>query len=422
MSSIRSLLRRPVLRCVRSRTASLLALALALAAVACGDTGDPPETSDPEDPRETSAVAVLTGLVTPTGRTFLLHLMDELRPGTVLNPSDAFEFPDASISASGGFLYLVNNEDVTVTKYNVTDDFRLEDAGRFSMLRLGVQGAAAPQWDSSGRPYIVDTVSQQVVRFDPEQMVILDATPFPSQFRSREGIGVTVVGYEGVQRDERMWFNWSWVNYLEPRAVLEVALSSFPLGDEPPSFDAPIFDTRCPFSGGYPFLGPAGDLYTVGLSFLDVETDLPTGSCVLRVLPGESTFDPDYQLDLLAAADATVIGGAFPIDDGRKLVVHYLAKDDPQPDRNRLDLIYASTQYRTAVVDLATGVATEVEVPRTAIGSWKSLSLDGETYVQLYTEAQFDDARLTRIDSDGTAEVILTAGSASDFRDLVRIR
>lgn len=394
-----------------------------LMAGACGGTEGSNGVQDPEpEPTETSAVAVLTGLVTPTGRTFLLHLLDELRPGTELDPSTAFEFADAAISANAGFLYLVNNEDVTVTKFAVTEDLQLEEAGRFSMLRVGVQGADAPQWDASGRPYIVDTVSQQVVRFDPEEMVIVDVTPFPSAFQSLEGLPVTVVAYEGVQRGDRMWFNWSWVSYLEPRAVLEVALSSFPLGDAPPSFDAPIFDARCPFSGGYPFLGPAGGIYTVGLSFLDSETDLPTGSCVLRVLPGESSFDPDYQLDLLAAAGATVIGGAFAIDDGRSLVVHYLGASDPQPDPDRLDLIYASTQYRTAVVDLETGATTEVDVPRTAIGNWANLTLDGETYVQLYTQAQFDDARLTRIDPDGTAEVVLTAGAASDFRGLARVR
>lgn len=397
------------------------ALAFALLVGACAEDGDdaPPAEAGPG---EGAAVAVLTGVVSPTGRTFLLHLIESLRPGTVLDVGRAIEFPAAAISAHGGFLYVVDEESLTVTKYSVTETLLIEEEGRLSLQGVGAQSPSRPHWDSAGQPYIVDPGSQQVIRFDPDRMTLLDATPFPAAFTEREGIPASVTAYEGVERDGRMWFNWSWVNFAQARAVLEVAVSSFAMGDGPPTFAAPLLDARCPFSGGYPFVGPEGDLYAVGLSFWDPAAQSLTGSCILRLPSGETAFDPDYRLDLLAATDASFIGGTWPMDEGRKLVVHYLAAEGPQPDMERLDLVYVTPEYRTAVIDLATGEAVEVDVPRTAIGTWFGLTLDGVPYIQLYPEAAFDNAVLTRIHPDGTAEVIMEAGSGADFRAIERIR
>lgn len=367
---------------------------------------------------EAGAIAVLTRVTAPTGNVFYLHLLAELSPGTALDYAQAIEFPSASISANGGFLYLTNGEDLTITKYEVTDELQLEQLGRLSLQGTGAQAPAATQWDDAGNPYIVDSASLQVIRFDPEEMTLVDATAIPSQFAEREGLPVVITGSGGVALGERMWFNWSWVNYILPRAVMEVALAYVPL-DGPPNFSSPILDERCPFSGGFPFVGPEGYLYTVGLTFLDAEAGEISGSCVLRLAPDADSFDPEYQIDLLAATDASFIGGTWPLADGSKLIVQYLAADGPQPAS--LAEYYATPEYRTALVDLATGEALELDVPRSVAGNWLGLSLDGDHFVQILAEA-FDNAALVRVDPDGAVQTMVEAGSGADFRALERVR
>ena len=52
---------------------------------------------------------------------------------------------------------------------------------------------------------------------------------------------------------------------------------------------------------------------------------------------------------LLAATSGVAVGGAWPTEQGRKLLVQYLAVDGPKPaDASEF---YSIPEYRTALVD-----------------------------------------------------------------------
>ena len=406
-----------------SRATVLAAMSLSAAlTVACGDdegaSGSGGSGGAGGLPTSSEALIVTTRLRSPESDFAYLHVLESFPANRQLDYSRALEREIGYTSVDGEFVYFVDRTDVSITKYEVTEELQLREVGRMSLQGVGFQGAWEIQWHA-GTPYVLDPFSQDIVRFDPDSMTIVDTTAVPPEFLvERDGLNAGVMGYRGVVRDGRMWFNWAWVDYVDFRSVSEVTMSSFPL-DGPPVFAEPISDARCPFNGSFPFSDPEDYIYAVGLSLWDPLATPNSPSCVLRVLPDRPEFDPEYELDLLAATNSVAVGGAWPTDQGRKLLVQYLAVDGPKPaDASEF---YSIPEYRTALVDLATGDSVDVDVPKATIGNWFPLDLDGETFLQVYVE-QFDNAELTRVRPDGSTEALLEAGSGADFLSVHRVR
>ena len=387
--------------------------------VGCGDGNNDSNTGTPRDRDDLGpAIAIMTRIQGPDTENFYVHIIEELPNGGVLDNSQALELPPSAISTDGGFLYVSNRENLTVTKYEVTANLQLRELERLSIQGLGAQFAPPAVWGGPGNPYLVDWNSYQIIRFDPEAMTLVDATPMPAEYINRSSLRAFVNYYDPAVRDDRMWFTWSWVDYGVPEALQEVSLASIPL-EGPPEFSPLSTDTRCGFNGAFPFTGPEGHVYTVGLSLWDPVRTPNSPSCVLRLLPESTEFDPDYNLDLLEATDANAVGAAWPMDEGRKLLVMYIPTEGLQPAN--ASEFYSIQAYRTGIVDLETGALTEVDLPMSSVGSWLSLSLDGDRLLQFYPD-EFSNAELTRVNLDGSTETIVAVGENADFQFVLRVR
>ena len=217
-------------------------LCTALAACSSDDDSGGGAVVPPDDGGSSndSTVALFTRVSNPGSRNFYLHLLEEMPSGGVLDYSRAFEFGEAFMSVDSGFVYISDREAMSITKYAVTDERGIEELGTVSLQGLGVQFIGV-YWAAPGQPYVVDTFSGQVVRWDPETMEIIDSTPVPPEFLFRENLPAFPWSWDAVTADGRAYFNWAWSDFEAQEAVMEGAIASFPL-DDAPVFSNFVFD------------------------------------------------------------------------------------------------------------------------------------------------------------------------------------
>jgi hypothetical protein len=405
---------------MRTTKPELAAAAMVLLGlVACGSDGS--DETGAAAGGEGPVLAVFTRLTNPEGRNFYLHLMRETPRGGTLDYTKAFEFGEAYASIHGGFVYISDREAMTITKHAVTSDLKIEAKGTVSLQGLGVAFAGIG-WVGD-QPYVVDAESAQVVRFNPNDMTLIDSTPIPEAVLVRDGITGGSWSWNPVERDGRAYFGWSWMDYDAGKSASVVALASFPTSPAAPVFAEPVVDTRCKVNDGFPFLDAAKNIYVVGLGSWAPELGQERDpSCVVRIRPGATNFDPEYFLDLLAVVGARDIATSWPMAVGSKLLVQYWPESVPAPAAD--EEWWERSVLELAVVDLAAKTSVRVTgvKPGTSM-SYFSLELDGERYVQVYDlTGDLSDSTLYRVTPNGAAEVVVKAGPNSDFQNLGRVR
>lgn len=338
-----------------------------------------PDTGGP-DPEEPPVYVVQTGVNTPDGRTVYMHLLDSLAGS--LDPSLAVEFSGASrVRAAFGDVFSFDSETLEVTKWRVTDDLLPVEVDRFSMMPTGIQGFNGNVvFASETQAITVNGGSSQFVVWNPEAMKIVTTVPFPDELLTGARSFRPVLDTAG----QRMFVPFLEASLTTLETVPGARVVILDLNTN--TVESVLKDTRVA-GGDSMFVHPqTGDVIYVGDSLGGFAHHLgnPNDSVpgLLRIGPGESTFDPDWMLtgDQLNSAgfqDIGSFGGLLGIGDRYVLSVRdEVASPDPSTFASDPFGFFASSQYALFAGPIDDWSATPVTVPEGVEARFTGFSID----------------------------------------------
>lgn len=310
---------------------NLLALALLPCAVfpGCGSSSDDVESraqkSDGEsngDGADGPLYAVMYQVYDDSGSNSYLNLLDNLDLEEV-DTDHAREFPGgrAFIQAYDGKLFVGDADTPTVTRYAIDDEGELVEEDSMSFANYGLDQGQFDAWNvtfiSSDKAYLLDFRDGTTIIWDPSTMEITGDIPPPDEF-FREGYSFEST--PAALRDGHLFRTVSWVNYDEAEYVQDYLLAVYDV--ESDEIVDLVEETRCPVPGNLVHQDEDGNIYFSNWVW-PVAGAMMRGAaspCVLRILPGEDVFDPDWSLDYSDIADGRE-GGMFSyVGDGKALI------------------------------------------------------------------------------------------------------
>jgi hypothetical protein len=407
--------------------ARLSSLALLLAVSACGSRDDTiiggAGTGAEAATNTNTAPAVMVAVAnrSPEGTNFYVGAYPEL-PAEV-DLSGMLETPSGQNAAAfNGSIYVWSPDSGIYTRYAVDDQMRLSQSGAVSFVNLGGTGNVMTQFISPTRAYSMTRDNLQIIVWNPESMTIsgeIDTSAALDPNYAEFDYGEPVVFGDYVAWPI-LWYSYDDFDFKPSVDVIFASSSS-----NEPAFA--VSDSRC--GGGWSlFTDDRGDLYALGNAwfgfahFFDQDPSRQPNDCLLRIPLGSTTFDPDFYVDLNAAANTPAVYHTWQ-SAGRSVVA---AVWDPAIDPTTLpspdDYWTAPMQRKLVRIDDAVSEPLE-GIPSSAVFSTLNYRLDGELYMLMSegSSGPAGDARSTlyRV-TESRAELAIT--TPGDLWAIGRIR
>jgi len=399
------------------------------------DAGSPEAGSDagPQD-----AIAVLTRVCGPQDCVHYLNAFAELPPDGAIDRSRGVELGNVEGEVFGDAIFIFDRDSSTVTRWSVGEDLVPREGPTMSFLNAGVIDACAAcnAFSSDRLAYTIDSSAGVLVTWNPTDMEILATQDIPDALLARDGKPATFAW--PLVSGGRAYFTLSWtdpdtfeVDAFE--AWSNAAVATFDASVEEPLVSV-LEDSRCGVSSAVtPFPGDAGDVFIVGdwlsgLLQIGAAVPAPNPACLLRLAPGATELDPEYYVDLLAAADARAIYRGYGMAGGR-LLLNYWPTSEPAPTPQQIDadpfVYFSGTGFRYGVLDLSSGdFAPVTAIAAAGPASSGPLSLDGVTLIQAYPDGDPTTGvgtDLFAVGADGSVARVLAAGTAGEFAMIGRL-
>jgi hypothetical protein len=400
------------------------ALGLVALAGSCGGSD-----ASGSKPRGDALYAVFTSVDSPEGATTYLGLTDTLEGSASLDTKQALEVPGASrfyAPEAGGFFALGSNEDLSITRYDIDDDDRINETGKISFAGLGVTRLHFRNvFVSATKAYYIDHTQGQIIVWNPHDLSIDRSIPLPEEIVDGYEGYTTVLPYHRfpVVKD-RLFIPVAWYNYDTGTArdvtglvVYDTSkdeVASYTETDRCAAANELAFDDNGDVYYGtgvnYPFYSNAGDA--------EARAESRPG-CILRIRAGEVSFDKDYFVRL-----TDMVGGrtAMGLADGAVPGVGYVQvlNEDALPwsSISDEDTFWESSEWQWWKIELRTGKAElDPEIPSSA-PYMTSYQVDGRRYVSRQTGE--GESRLFELSADGAHKpAFQTVGS---IRGVARVR
>ncbi|MES2644000.1 MAG: DUF4374 domain-containing protein [Myxococcota bacterium] len=392
---------------------------------ACTD-GVKDDTGTTQEP-VANPLVVVTEVEGPDAALQYLHVLADWPEGGELDYGRAVELGEFPyVRAEHGAVFVYRPEDSTLEKFLVDEDLTIRSDVKISFAGQGITGwTAEPIYVSETQAFLVDEGTAQIIEWNPQRMEIVTSTPVDASLLTRDGLPLQF--QQGVASNGRAftavnWRDWGTFEYYEA-AVMGI----FDVAD--PASLTLVEHPACTSSVALnPFIDEEGYAYLVGDGGLGFDVmaspnraTLP--QCVVRIAPGEDTFDPDFFVDIQAATGSPGFYTAHPMPD-RHLLVNIWSPDvdittvaDPENPYWYWDY---PPYFEYAIVDLEAGTSIPVpDLPRAAVQFSVTLRVDGESYVQLYRED--GGADLYHVATDATVTKVLVSGAAADVQYLGRL-
>lgn len=291
------------------------------------------------------------------------------------------------ISVFEGRVYSYDRESAKLTKFVITDDFGLEEAGELSFAGFGAAGSPAySQIVSATRAFSYVASAQTIVEWNPSTMEVEREVPTPELVR--DGIAVDLnppVLTAGRVQWPAKWVDFDNLRFDHHAAVLSIDVETLAvelLEDSRASITSSLHATE---SGDTLVLS---DNLCGYFNLFGEAAGQTSPESVLRIDAG-GEFDAGYRVDLRSATGSpAVYGGWFLGDDAMLLRVW-----DPDVEPSSLltepgDFWSAEQFVSMMLVDLTSGTAERFDVlPKGGAGSTGDLTeVDGKTYISVYRD------------------------------------
>ena len=243
-------------------------------------------------------------VIQPAGRSLFVQTISELSGSYGLE--DAIEAPGNSRHwAYDGAVYIGLAEAPILVRYVPDEAGDLVVDARLSLQRYGVSSIPAGiAFISSDKAYLILHEAAIMLVFDPSTMQILGEIDISSLAKPDLSLETWMV----THHEGRLYVP---VRHIDAVAFLidpQVSVAIF--DTETDSLIAVAEDDRC-VAASQPAVGPDGAIYVMGdgrnylTQLIAMQRDLePPSTCVLRIPEGETSFDPDFYVDV-----ATIAGG-----------------------------------------------------------------------------------------------------------------
>ena len=349
------------------------------------------------------------------GRTNYYTVADSLAQREELDYDASLEVPGRSrlYAESGiGFFAVGDGEDVSITRYELREDGGFEPGPALSLQPFGVtsMGAQAVLFVSATKAYYKDDDQAQIIVWNPAEMIVEDTIELPAELL-REG---RVTGFSAwAQRGDEAYIavRWSSEQYdrMDPGTTL-VRLDT--TTDE----ITVTTDDRC--RGIAKTARHEDTLYFFssvinGFGFAVYGDDGGQQDCILRILPGETTFDAEYVGSLAPALEDHEVGTGIAVtENGRawfQVVDTTMVPTEPGATYSE----WYSTGWTWRHVDLATlaDPVVAVETPGAYSGS---AFVAGSRFFISQTEPDYSSTTLVDLSGDTAAPGVSFPGFTLD--------
>lgn len=306
---------------LKDRTGALVAGALMMGALAgCGSTTDA-EPTGPGGLGEGPLYLVATSFITGDQIETYLVTTSTFDNSTVIDPTNGPKLLGGIDVVTGrGSAFAPDSNGPVLVRYDVDARDRLVKGAELSFAGVGMTklfGAHIYIVDDT-KGYVFDPTGPRIVVWNPSTMTLtgkqIDLTAI-----SRDGwtpnLSLGLVNLGSIRRGHELLIPLNWQDqdgnsrYASGLLVLDTKSDAVVAVDE---------DERC----GETFTNieaPNGDVYFFppawsATAHYFVDQHQPT--CVLRVRPGETSFDADYEMNLSALGSGSAAAGAIPDGDG----------------------------------------------------------------------------------------------------------
>jgi hypothetical protein len=383
MSSIESIVSNGWLARRVGALGAAAAVALALGAAACNDTSDPDNSEGP-------AVLLTERVFTPQGERFYYVSVLPDVPTAAVDRSQALELTSADVEIYNNRVFIRDRDANTITRYQVTAARQLVPDGdpvSFAGTGLG-KGRYSNAYLAADRAYVLDSGGWRLIGWNPTTMLltgeIISIDNMAKHALPTGAISPTIqVGNRQIAA-----ITWASFDAVHPIGYPGAGAIIFDPG-APPVF---VEDARV---GGAFRVSPGGtggaDAYVTGViggdvrmfgSMLDNAPAPASGE--LRILAGQTAFDPTYAVDVEAITRSKGVWAIHRLDDNTLLVqVLDPALSDAEVPTNISDY-GASARFVFGFIDIAAGTFTPQALPpEGGRGNAGNHVVDGKLYIQL---------------------------------------
>jgi len=356
---------------------------------------------------EGSWLHLQTTVATPDGRTSALQLIDDFGIDEI-DTSAAIELPgNARVFADGSSLFTGGAEEPIIQQWIPHEDGTLGPGERLQLSNLGL--TAVPYGHNFVAPdkaYLFEGSLLAAVVWDPSTLTVTGEIDLSSLMSD----GMLPTLDPGVLRGDRLFVLVQLFDFVTGDLYRGTRVAVIDTRTD--TVEAVLSDERC-VGGLTPLrLGDDGTIYVMGDNYLFLhwfDDELPP-TCVLRIPPGERSFDPDWSLDLEAITGHPTTGLVH--HDGAlytQAMDASLGQADPAVETLTFLNEPVSRWWRIPLDDL------DAAAPLDGIGpvsprSGGAFEVDGDIYVQGASDGFIGETRLYRLDGGRGTEMFRYTG------------
>jgi hypothetical protein len=288
----------------------------------------------------------------------------------------------ASVGTVGEWLFVMDGEEPIIERFSVGADGSLAQQGQLSFANYGMPYWSIAPWGntmvSPTKAYFTNPADGSLIVWNPSSMEIVREVPLPALATP----DLELQAGPAHLRGDRLFRLFSWASFDSfefSRAPQQLGVYDA-LSDE---LLALVEDNRCPAVYSEPFEDEAGNLYFSNHVWSPMEALVKGAppSCSLRVLAGETTFDPDWQLRYSDFANGREGAVLRYLGNGQALAdIFHDERTTITTDTDPAEL-GESSNWRLWSVDLETGTGAPVEALDFKPGGYNHVRVGGRSFI-----------------------------------------
>jgi hypothetical protein len=288
----------------------------------------------------------------------------------------------ATVGTVGNWLFVMDGEEPIVERFSVGADGSLTSDGQLSFANSGMPYWTIDAWGntmvSPTKAYFSNPGDGSLIVWNPTAMEIVREVPLP-ELASAD---LELQSSPAVLRGDRLFRLFSWASF----DTFEFSRAPQQLGVYDAVSDellALVEDNRCPAVYSEPFVDEAGALYFSNHVWSPMETLVKGApqSCSLRVLAGETTFDPDWQLRYADFADGREGAVLRYLGGGQGLADIFHDERTTITSETDPSELGQSSNWRLWTVDLESGTGAPIEGLDFKPGGYNDVHVGGRSFI-----------------------------------------
>jgi hypothetical protein len=319
----------------------------------------------------------------------------------------------ATVGSIGGWLFVMDGEEPIVERFRVAPDGALTADGQLSFANYGMPYWSIDDWGntmvSATKAYFTNPGDGALIVWNPTTLEIVREIALPVVASA----DLELQSAPAYLHGDRLFRLFSWANFdsFEFSRVPQQLAVYDTATDELVSLTE---ETRCPALYSVPFEDEAGNLYFSNHVWSPMETLVKGApqSCSLRVLAGQMTFDPTWQLRYADFAQGREGAVLRYLGSGQGLADIFHAERTAITDVTDPSELGESSNWRLWSVDIQAGTGAPIGGLDYKPGGYNDVRVGGRSFILMPSA---DYARTTAYELAGGTAVQRFAIQGSSY-------